>query len=40
MTALIGYGIVLVSGYIGGDLAYGQRLGVTHIPEQEIPEDW
>lgn len=40
LTALMGYGTVLVSAYIGGDLAYGQRLGVTHIPEQEIPEDW
>ncbi len=40
VTALLGYGFVAVSGYIGGDLAYGQRLGVTHIPEQEIPETW
>lgn len=40
VTALLGYGFVAVSGYIGGDLAYGQRLGVTHIPEQEIPEIW
>lgn len=40
MTALLGYGFVLASGYIGGELAYGQRLGVTHIPEQEIPETW
>lgn len=40
LTALIGYGFMAVGAYIGGDLAYGQRLGVTHIPEQEIPEDW
>jgi nitrite reductase/ring-hydroxylating ferredoxin subunit/uncharacterized membrane protein len=40
VTALVGYGIVLVSGYIGGDLVFGQRLGVTHIPEQELPESW
>ena len=40
VTALIGYGVVAVSGYIGGDLAFGQRLGVTHIPEQEVPETW
>jgi hypothetical protein len=33
-------GTVLVAAYIGGDLAYGQRLGVTHIPEQQISEDW
>ncbi len=40
VTALLGYGFVAISGYIGGDLAYGQRLGVTHIPEQEMPETW
>ncbi|HEV2457429.1 MAG TPA: Rieske 2Fe-2S domain-containing protein [Ktedonobacterales bacterium] len=40
VTALLGYGFVLVAGYIGGDLTYGQRLGVTHIPEQELPETW
>lgn len=36
----LGYGMVVVSGYIGGDLAYGERLGVTHIPEQEVPDTW
>lgn len=40
MTATLGYGLVLVAGYIGGDLAFGERLGVTHIPEQEISESW
>lgn len=39
-TALLGYGLMAVSAYIGGDLAYGERLGVTHIPEQEVPDTW
>jgi nitrite reductase/ring-hydroxylating ferredoxin subunit/uncharacterized membrane protein len=38
--AALGYGMVVVSGYIGGDLAYGERLGVTHIPEQAVPATW
>lgn len=38
--AALGYGMVVVSGYIGGNLAYGERLGVTHIPEQEVPATW
>jgi len=40
MLATLGYGLVTVSAYIGGDLVYKERLGVTHIPEQEIPETW
>ncbi len=35
LTALLGYGVVAVSAYIGGDLVYGERLGVTHVPEQQ-----
>jgi len=38
--AALGYSMVVVSGYIGGDLAYGERLGVTHIPEQEGLAAW
>ncbi len=38
--AALGYSMVVVSGYIGGNLAYGERLGVTHIPEQEVPDTW
>ena len=40
MLATLGYGMMTVSAYIGGDLVYKERLGVTHIPEQEIPEAW
>ncbi|HEU4785660.1 MAG TPA: Rieske 2Fe-2S domain-containing protein [Ktedonobacterales bacterium] len=38
--AALGYSMVVVSGYIGGALVYGERLGVTHIPEQELPDTW
>ena len=40
ITALLGFGAVTVGGYIGGDLVFGQRLGVTHIPEQVLPDEW
>lgn len=40
LTALLGYGIVGVSGYLGGDLAYDERIGVNHSPGQMPPEDY
>lgn len=40
ITALLGYAVVSVGGYIGGELAYGMRIGVTHIPEQVLPDEW
>lgn len=32
--ALLGYGITSFSAWLGGDLVYGQRLGVNHAPEE------
>ncbi len=32
-----GYGIALASAYLGGDLVYGQRIGVTHADES-VPD--
>ena len=40
ITALLGFGVMTVAAYIGGDLAYGERLGVTHVPEQMLPDEW
>ncbi len=40
LTALLGYAIVGVSGYIGGDLAYNERIGVNHAPGQTPPNDF
>jgi nitrite reductase/ring-hydroxylating ferredoxin subunit/uncharacterized membrane protein len=37
--ALAGYGIALGAAYLGGDLVYGQRIGVTHAAV-EGPEDF
>ena len=40
LSALLGYSITSISAYIGGDLVYGERLGVVHIPEQPAPQDY
>ena len=40
LTSLVGYGIVVASSYLGGDLAYDERIGVNHAPGQTPPEDY
>jgi nitrite reductase/ring-hydroxylating ferredoxin subunit/uncharacterized membrane protein len=37
--AWTGYGIAVASAYLGGDLVYGQRTGVTHA-DQPAPDDF
>jgi len=39
-TGLLGYAVVSVSGYIGGELSYTHRIGVDHAPEQLPPGDF
>jgi nitrite reductase/ring-hydroxylating ferredoxin subunit len=36
--AWTGYGIAVASAYLGGDLVYGQRIGVTHADDQAPDE--
>lgn len=40
LAALAGFGVVLVSSYLGGDLAYDLRVGVNHAPGQQPPDDF
>lgn len=40
LAALTGFGIVVVSSYLGGDLAYDLRIGVNHSPGQVPPDDF
>jgi nitrite reductase/ring-hydroxylating ferredoxin subunit len=40
LTALLGYSITLASAYLGGDLAFGERVGVDHSTEQELPTEY
>lgn len=36
-----GFGMVLVSSYLGGELAYGERIGVDHsVDPEELPNDY
>ncbi len=36
-----GYGLVLASAYLGGELSYSQKIGVDHAAdEDELPEDY
>lgn len=39
ITALAGYGIALAAAYLGGDLVYKERIGVTHAAVAE-PEEF
>ncbi|MBC5823245.1 MAG: Rieske 2Fe-2S domain-containing protein [Candidatus Eremiobacteraeota bacterium] len=39
-TALMGYGLALVSSYIGGDLVYGKKVGVDHAERDGLPDDY
>lgn len=38
----LGFGLVLVSAYLGGELSYSQKIGVNHAPdpEGELPKDF
>jgi nitrite reductase/ring-hydroxylating ferredoxin subunit/uncharacterized membrane protein len=40
VTALLGYVVLTAGAYIGGDLVYGERLGVTHVPEEQLSTDF
>lgn len=40
LTALLGYGLVTLGGYLGGDLSYKYHLGADHSPEEAPPSDF
>ena len=35
-----GFGVVLVSGYLGGELVYRHRIGVDHARDDDVPAEW
>ena len=39
-VSLLGFGMVVASAWIGGHLVYGERIGVDHAREEELPEKW
>ncbi len=36
--AMAGYAMTVTAAYLGGDLVYGRRIGVTHAAGNEVPE--
>jgi len=38
LTGMVGFATVLFSAFLGGDLAYRERIGVNHAPEQTPPD--
>ena len=40
VTALAGYAITIASAYLCGDLVFGERIGVDHTTEQELPAEY
>ena len=40
VCALLGYAVALGAAYLGGDLVYGEQIGVNHAAGQEVPEDF
>lgn len=38
--SVLGYALMLVGGFLGGDLAYRRGVGVDHTAFQSGPEDW
>jgi nitrite reductase/ring-hydroxylating ferredoxin subunit/uncharacterized membrane protein len=40
LTAMLGFGVISVSAYLGGELVYKDRIGVNHAPEANPPNTW
>jgi len=36
----LGLGLMTLSAWLGGELIYDRRVGVSHLPEKEIADDW
>ncbi len=38
--SLVGYGVLNAGAFLGGELVYGQQIGVNHAAAQELPSDF
>ena len=36
--AMLGFGVIMLSSWLGGDLVYRHRVGVNHVPETQLDE--
>lgn len=40
IAALLGYGVMSASAYLGGELVYGKKIGVDHGERDDLPGEW
>lgn len=40
LAGMLGYGALMLGGYLGGDLSYNERMGMNHAPEQQPPSNF
>lgn len=40
VCAILGYAVALSAAYLGGELVYGEQIGVNHAAGQDVPEDF
>ena len=40
LSALLGYAVALTAAYLGGNLVYARRIGVSHAAGLEVPEEF
>src|SRR5436853_4399043 len=40
LFSLLALGLMTLSAWLGGDLVYNRRVGVNHVPEKQIADDW
>ncbi len=36
----LGLGLMTLGAWLGGDLVYNHRVGVSHVPEEKVADDW
>lgn len=40
LYSTLGLGLMTIAAWLGGDLVYNRRVGVSHIPEKPVADDW
>lgn len=38
--SLLGFGMMNLGAWLGGDMVYNHRVGVSHLPEKQVADDW
>jgi len=40
LFSTLGLGLMTLSAWLGGELVYERRVGVSHLPEKQVADDW